>query len=942
MGVQSWTQNFNAENRGTGTTNANYQTDYITYGDTANPSKPTQVTGKDGLTSTATYDSHGNMTSSTNPRGVLTTYTWDYTNFPLGRLVEIQEGTKPSVTMTYYEPSGLLNTVTGPSPTGTGTVTTTYTYDSLGNILTATGPGNDATSTVTTTYNYTTDGVYSQSAAIGQPITITDNLGYTTHYRYDAMGQVTDLTDALGNAGTIAYNIAGQVLTATGPATGQTGSGHGYSQNVYQYVGGPAAITRLFDESGTKIRETSYTYGAEGETLSVVGGTEPISNTYDALYRIKTLADGNSNVTTYSYDNVGNVSQISYPGGDTVHFPYHDAVGRATQRIDGRGIVTNYYYGYYGNSAGALTYIEYPANYTRNASFSYDSYGRVTNRTDGTGSQDYTYDDLNQLLSVTTTYNGLSPQTISYSYYADGSRASMSTPAGTFSYAYDAAGRPASMTNPFSETTSWSYANNNWLLSQTMANSVVTTNTFNALGQATNIENKLGSTTLSEFSSMTNDGAGNLVSVTASVPAASTLSGTTTYGYDTKDQLTGESSTRNGSYSNSFGYDSAGNPTTFKGVGKTYNSKNQLTSGTSYVYDGNGNPTTYNGTTFTFDEENKATAFGSVLTSDYSVDGLRAWKENSSSVRTYFLYDGARPVVELDASGSVSATNTFGIDGLISRRTASTSTSVFYTFDERGNTVQRLNSSGTVLTNHISDAFGTTVSSSATGDPYDGFGAQFGYYTDHETGLIFCTFRYYDPANGRWLTRDPIDYLGGINLYGYTSNNPINLSDPMGLCDGDGNGTGPGSLTTPTDQKTPTKMPTPGQTTIGPISLGPRGKDGFPVVVTDGKDSAGIVFGHGGVPQQVTGKIADGNLSESATIKPGGADYGLGYTSGGGDAFGPSVTAGINVNMPSGNVTVNVGVGLVFPLPNRGRGKVNVTVTTGPNGGTKLGFNGTF
>jgi RHS repeat-associated protein len=780
--VQSWTQNFNAEGRGTGTMNANYQTDYITYGDPANPSKPTQITDKDSQSFVYTYDTHGNMTSSTDPRGVLTTYTWNYTNFSLGRLVEVQEGTKPSITMTYYEPSGLLHTVTYLSPTGTGTVTNTYTYDSLGNVLTVTGPGNNATSTVTTTYNYTTDGAYSQSAAIGQPLTITDNLGYTTHYRYDAMGRVTDLADALGNAGTITYNIAGQVLDATGPATGQTGSGHGYSQNVYPYVGGPIAQTRQFDESGTKIRETTYTYGAEGETLSVVGGTEPVSNIYDALYRIKTLVDGNSNITTYSYDNVGNMSQISYPGGDTVQFPYHDAVGRATQRIDGRGIVTNYTYGYYGNSAGALTYIDYPANYTRNVSLAYDSYGRVTNRTDGTGSQDYTYDDLDQLLSVTTTYNGLSPQTISYGYYANGSRANMSTPAGTFSYAYDAAGRPASITNPFSETTSWAYANNNWLTSQTLANGVVTTNTFNALGQATTIENKLGSTTLSAFGGMTHDGTGNRVSITASVPSASLLSGTTTYTYDTKSQLTGESSTRNSGYSNGFGYDTAGNPTTFKGIGKTYNSKNQLTSGTNYVYDGNGNPTTYNGTTLTFDEENKATTFGTALTAEYTSARLRAWKENSSSIRTYFLYDGVVPIVELDVSGNVSATNTFGTNGLVSRRTAGTGNSVFYTFDERGNTVQRLNSSGTILTSHISDAFGTTVSSAATGDPYDGYGAKYGYYTDHETGFVLCTFRYYDPSNGRWITRDPIGYSGGINLYGYTTNNPVTGIDWLGLC----------------------------------------------------------------------------------------------------------------------------------------------------------------
>ena len=42
------------------------------------------------------------------------------------------------------------------------------------------------------------------------------------------------------------------------------------------------------------------------------------------------------------------------------------------------------------------------------------------------------------------------------------------------------------------------------------------------------------------------------------------------------------------------------------------------------------------------------------------------------------------------------------------------------------------------------------------------------------------TNRYYDPGTGRFLTRDPIGYGGGINLYGFVGNNPVTGADPEG------------------------------------------------------------------------------------------------------------------------------------------------------------------
>ena len=61
------------------------------------------------------------------------------------------------------------------------------------------------------------------------------------------------------------------------------------------------------------------------------------------------------------------------------------------------------------------------------------------------------------------------------------------------------------------------------------------------------------------------------------------------------------------------------------------------------------------------------------------------------------------------------------------------------------------------------------------------FGFAGGLY-DNDTKLTRFGYRDYDSETGRWLARDPIGFGGGdTNLYGYTSNDPINFIDQNGL-----------------------------------------------------------------------------------------------------------------------------------------------------------------
>ncbi len=56
-----------------------------------------------------------------------------------------------------------------------------------------------------------------------------------------------------------------------------------------------------------------------------------------------------------------------------------------------------------------------------------------------------------------------------------------------------------------------------------------------------------------------------------------------------------------------------------------------------------------------------------------------------------------------------------------------------------------------------------------------------GQYYDAETGLHYNYYRDYNPSLGRYIQKDPIGFRGGINLYAYVQNNPVNYTDPSGL-----------------------------------------------------------------------------------------------------------------------------------------------------------------
>jgi RHS repeat-associated protein len=108
--------------------------------------------------------------------------------------------------------------------------------------------------------------------------------------------------------------------------------------------------------------------------------------------------------------------------------------------------------------------------------------------------------------------------------------------------------------------------------------------------------------------------------------------------------------------------------------------------------------------------------------------------------------------------------------------------------DRQGSIVATTDSTGTVTNKSKYSPFGENAP----------IGTTFGFTTqryDAETGLYYYKNRHYSPTLNRFLQTDPIGYGGGLNVYAYVNNDPVNLSDPLGLA--------PGTLGTPSNPTGP-------------------------------------------------------------------------------------------------------------------------------------------
>ena len=230
-----------------------------------------------------------------------------------------------------------------------------------------------------------------------------------------------------------------------------------------------------------------------------------------------------------------------------------------------------------------------------------------------------------------------------------------------------------------------------------------------------------------------------------------------------------------------------------------------------FSHDLDGNLTGDGRWTYEWDAENRLTAMVTktslpatlpVQRIEFSYDAwgrriekrVKVWNGTTFGLptRTRFIYDeGWNLLAELDGSNVVLRKYLWGLDLSGSRQGAGgiggllveTSGGVEYLpqYDGRGNIVGLIKASdGQSAASYEYGPFGEPLAASgamANANPFR-FST---HYTDEETGLVNAKRRYYSPTAGRWLSRDLIEELGGVNLYGYVGNNPMDWIDPFGL-----------------------------------------------------------------------------------------------------------------------------------------------------------------
>ena len=217
-----------------------------------------------------------------------------------------------------------------------------------------------------------------------------------------------------------------------------------------------------------------------------------------------------------------------------------------------------------------------------------------------------------------------------------------------------------------------------------------------------------------------------------------------------------------------------------------------ITSGSApntLAYDANGNVTTdENGNSYKWDALNRITAV--IYNSGSNVGNHTEFAYDGLSRRTKIVERTGTTI----GSGTVSSTKNYLWIGseIVEERNASNAVqkrfftqgeqqsgaACFYTFDHLGSVKEMCSATGAILSRLGYDPYGRVTLESGTNVSTKQYT---GDYYHPTSGLNLTKYRAYDANTGRWLSKDPIGENGGINLYDYVLNRPIQTLDRYGL-----------------------------------------------------------------------------------------------------------------------------------------------------------------
>ncbi len=439
-------------------------------------------------------------------------------------------------------------------------------------------------------------------------------------------------------------------------------------------------------------------------------------------------------------------------------------------------------------------------NAAKSITYTWNTLDRLTGYSDGTTSATYTF-DAKQLRQIGESVNyGAFTLATGATHNALGQKASLTYPDGaTYGYTYDTNNQLSTVNFPtgHGNITINSYL---WIVPSriTVPGGTQRTLQYDGLLRLKDLGVKDPGQSQVMGYQYGYDLAGNIV-------AKATEAGTTNYGYDALDRLTGAAYTgqTTAQANESYSYDQVANRITDTRTAAAtwaYDANNRLvTAGTiSYSYDANGNTTNQtdsanpaNTRNYVYDTDNRlieARDANNTLIAAYSYDpfGRRLSKDTGTS-KTYYFYSAEGLIAEADAAGQITKSygyapgSTFSTNPLWMRTASQSGLPVYYTYqnDHLGTPMKLLNQSGVTVWGATYDALGR-----AAVDPASTVSNNLRYpgqYYDAETGLHYNWNRYYDPSVGRYTTGDPIGLEGGVNLYTYVGGNPLSFTDPLGL-----------------------------------------------------------------------------------------------------------------------------------------------------------------